>query len=70
MLRATTTTAVRAFKPVQVSAIARPYSTGKFNEKERAEEEIYFRKKEQEEIAKLREALAKAEKQIEDLKKN
>lgn len=46
MLRTTTTAAVRAFKPVQVSAIPRrAYSEDAFKKKETAEEAKYFRQK-------------------------
>ncbi|KAF9087346.1 hypothetical protein BGX29_000871 [Mortierella sp. GBA35] len=70
MLRTTTTTAVRAFKPVQAAAAARcGYSSNTFSDKEKAEEAKYIRAKEQELIKKLREELARKEKEIEDLKK-
>ncbi|KAF9321042.1 hypothetical protein BG000_010589 [Podila horticola] len=70
MLRTTTVAAVRAFKPVQVSAIPRrAYSEDAFKKKETAEEAKYFRQKEAEEIKKLREALAAKEKEIAALKK-
>ncbi|KAF9178940.1 hypothetical protein BGZ51_007357 [Haplosporangium sp. Z 767] len=69
MLRTTTTAAVRAFKPVQASAIARRnYSESSFSQKEKAEEAKYIRSKEQETIKKLREELAKKEKEVQDLK--
>lgn len=46
MLRTTTVAAVRAFKPVQVSAIPRrAYSEDAFKKKETAEEAKYFRAK-------------------------
>ena len=45
MLRTTTATAVRAFKPIQVSVIARRNYTNKFSEKEQAEEAQYIRAK-------------------------
>jgi hypothetical protein len=46
MLRTTTVAAVRAFKPVQVSAIPRrAYSEDAFKKKETAEEAKYFRQK-------------------------
>lgn len=46
MLRTTTAAAVRAFKPVQVSAIPRrAYSEDAFKKKETAEEAKYFRAK-------------------------
>ncbi|KAG0046398.1 hypothetical protein BGZ83_008433 [Gryganskiella cystojenkinii] len=69
MLRATTTSAVRAFKPVQVSAIARRNYSDAFNKKEKAAEEQYVRAKEAEQIKHLREELAKKEKEIAELKK-
>ncbi|KAG0363925.1 hypothetical protein BGZ54_007959 [Gamsiella multidivaricata] len=71
MLRTTTTAAVRAFKPAQVSAIPRRnYSDGAFSDKERAEEAKYIRAKEAEQIKKLKEQLAQREKEIAELKKN
>ncbi|KAF9151760.1 hypothetical protein BG015_006246 [Linnemannia schmuckeri] len=72
MLRTiTTTNAVRAFKPVQAATAARrAYSATGFDNKEKAEEAKYIRAKEQEQIKKLREELARKEKEIEDLKKN
>ncbi|KAK3838548.1 MAG: hypothetical protein JOS17DRAFT_730473 [Linnemannia elongata] len=71
MLRTiTATNAVRTFKPVQAATAARrAYSTG-FDNKEKAEEAKYIRAKEHEQIKKLREELARKEKEIEDLKKN
>ncbi|KAF8944499.1 hypothetical protein BGZ47_004157 [Haplosporangium gracile] len=71
MLRTiTTTNAVRTFKPVQATtAVRRAYSTG-FDNKEKAEEARYIRAKEQEQIKKLKEELARKDKEIEDLKKN
>ncbi|KAF9357579.1 hypothetical protein BGX26_003475 [Mortierella sp. AD094] len=70
MLRTTTTTAVRAFKPIQISAVARRnYTTDSFKEKETAEEAKYIRAKEAEQIKTLKETLAKKEKEIEELKK-
>ncbi|KAG9072514.1 hypothetical protein KI688_000285 [Linnemannia hyalina] len=69
MLRTiTATNAVRTFKPVQAATAARAYSTG-FDSKEKAEEARYIRAKEQEQIKKLKEELARKEKEIEDLKK-
>ncbi|KAF9114732.1 hypothetical protein BGX27_009956 [Mortierella sp. AM989] len=68
MLRTTTATAVRAFKPIQVSAIARRNYTNKFSEKEQAEEAQYIRAKEAEQIKHLKEILAAKEKEIEELK--
>ncbi|KAK3825902.1 MAG: hypothetical protein J3Q66DRAFT_328886 [Benniella sp.] len=71
MLRITTSAAVRTLKPVQVAAVApRAYTTtGKFSEKEQAEETKYIRAKEAEQIKKLKEELAKREQEIADLKK-
>ncbi|KAF9114731.1 hypothetical protein BGX27_009955 [Mortierella sp. AM989] len=67
MLRITTTTAVRTFKPTQVSVAAcRNYTD--FAEKERAEEAKYIRAKDAEQIKKLREKIAQAEKQVEEIK--
>jgi len=45
MLRTTTIAAVRAFKPVQVSAIARRNYSEAFNKKEKAAEDQYVRQK-------------------------
>ncbi|KAF9927056.1 hypothetical protein FBU30_003518 [Linnemannia zychae] len=66
-----TSSAVRTVrKPVQVAAVARSYSTAStLSDKERAEEAQYIRQKEQEQIKKLREELARKEKEIEELKK-
>ncbi|KAG0045389.1 hypothetical protein BGZ83_009406 [Gryganskiella cystojenkinii] len=49
-------------------ASTRSYSEA-FKRKEKAQEEVYYRQKEQEEIKKLRESLAKAEKEAAELKK-
>ncbi|GJJ68750.1 ATPase inhibitor, mitochondrial [Entomortierella parvispora] len=70
MLRTTSTAAVRAFKPVQVSAIARRNYSDTFNKREKAAEDQYARQKEAEQIKQLKEALAKKEKEIEELKKS
>ncbi|KAF9909168.1 hypothetical protein BX616_011282 [Lobosporangium transversale] len=70
MLRTTTTTAVRVFKPVQVSTVARRMYSNTFSDKERAEENQYIRQKEAEQIKKLKEQLAQKEKEIAELKKN
>ncbi|KAG0306051.1 hypothetical protein BGZ98_003038 [Dissophora globulifera] len=69
MLRTTTTAAVRAFKPVQVSAVARRNYSDKFGDKEKAEEAQYIRAKEAEQTKKLKQELAKKEKELADLKK-
>lgn len=45
MLRTTTTAAVRAFKPVQVSSIARRNYSDAFGKKEKAAEDLYVREK-------------------------
>ncbi|KAF9946021.1 hypothetical protein BGZ70_003450 [Mortierella alpina] len=68
MLRTTTTTALRTFKPAQVSAV-RAYSGKALSDKETAEENRYAHAREQEQIKQLKEALAKKEKEIEELKK-
>ncbi|KAF9433922.1 hypothetical protein BGZ76_008808 [Entomortierella beljakovae] len=67
MLRTTTTATVRAFRPVQVSAVARRCYTNKFSEKELAEEAQFIRAREAEK-AKIQEQLAQKEKEIADLK--
>ncbi|KAF9951791.1 hypothetical protein BGZ70_000857 [Mortierella alpina] len=72
MLRVTTASAVRAvsaFKPAaRYSPVAiRSYSEA-FKKKEKAQEEVFFRQREQEEIKKLREALAKKELEAEELR--
>ncbi|KAG0205836.1 hypothetical protein BGX28_002616 [Mortierella sp. GBA30] len=80
MLRTTTTAAVRAFKPVQVSAITRrAYSSKPLDDRESAAENRYIREKarfccdpmtrEAEQIKKLKEEIAKKNKEIEELKK-
>lgn len=71
MLRTTTTATVRAFKLVQVSAVARRNytTTEKFHEKEKADEDQYIRAKEAEQTKKLKEQLAAKEREIADLKK-
>ncbi|KAF9995824.1 hypothetical protein BGZ65_008556 [Modicella reniformis] len=69
MLRTTSTAAIRAFRPVQLSAVTRRHNTtGSFSEKEKAEEAKYIRAKEAEQIKKLREELAKKQKEVDDLK--
>ncbi|KAI1320403.1 hypothetical protein EDD11_001206 [Mortierella claussenii] len=70
MLRTTTTTAVRIFKPVQVAAVARRNYTNSFSDKEKAEEAKYIRAKEAEQIKKLKEQLAAKEKELADLRKS
>ncbi|KAF9910772.1 hypothetical protein EC991_005489 [Linnemannia zychae] len=71
MLRTiTSTSAVRTFKPVQVAAAARRSYSNTFGDKEKAEEAKYIRQKEAEQIKKLREELARKEKEIEELKKS
>ncbi|KAF8955583.1 hypothetical protein BGZ46_002606 [Entomortierella lignicola] len=70
MLRTTTVSALRAFKPVQVSALARRNYNTTFSDKEKAEEAKYIRTKEAEQLKKLKETLAEKEKEIEELKKN
>ncbi|KAG0001179.1 hypothetical protein BGZ80_001930 [Entomortierella chlamydospora] len=59
MLRTTTTAAVRAFKPVQFSVVARRNYTDKFKEKETAEEAKYIRTKEAEREKALKEKALK-----------
>ncbi|KAG0284940.1 hypothetical protein BGZ96_010745 [Linnemannia gamsii] len=72
MLRTiTATNAVRTFKPVQAATAARrAYTTSSFEGKEKAEEIKYIRAKEQEQMKKLKEELARKEKEIEELKKS
>ncbi|KAF9958713.1 hypothetical protein BGZ72_011080 [Mortierella alpina] len=73
MLRVTaasTVRAVSAFKPAaRFSPVAiRSYSEA-FKKKEKAQEEVFFRQREEQEIKKLRETLAKKEKEAEELRK-
>ncbi|KAF9929607.1 hypothetical protein BGZ75_010111 [Mortierella antarctica] len=73
MLRVTTASAIRAvsaFRPAtRYSPVAiRSYSEA-FKKKEKAQEEVFFRQREEQEIKKLREALAKKEKEAEELRK-
>ncbi|KAG0236292.1 hypothetical protein BGW42_003704 [Actinomortierella wolfii] len=56
-----------AAKPVQVSYIARRAYSSKFDEREKAQEEMYIREKEKEQIKKLQEKLAELEKRLEQV---
>ncbi|KAF9163332.1 hypothetical protein DFQ27_007334 [Actinomortierella ambigua] len=56
-------------KPVQVSIIARRAYSGKFDEREKAQEDMYIRKKEQEQLKKLQEKLAELEKRMNEVDK-
>ncbi|KAF9579177.1 hypothetical protein BGW38_004663 [Lunasporangiospora selenospora] len=60
---------VRSQLPLSAIASRRAYTDGAFGKKERAEEEVYARTKEAEQIKQLREALAKKEREVDDLKK-
>ncbi|KAF9409317.1 hypothetical protein BGZ94_001997 [Podila epigama] len=72
MLRIVTQISVRTLRPQRASSamVLRAYSTeGMFKQKEKAAEDIYIRAKEAEQVKALKEKLAKAEKELDILKK-
>ncbi|KAF9287058.1 hypothetical protein BGZ68_002272 [Mortierella alpina] len=74
MLRVTTASAVRAVCAIKPAARCSPvairsYAEDAFKRKEKAQEEVFFRQREEQEIKKLRETLAKKEKEAEELRK-
>ncbi|KAF9970482.1 hypothetical protein BGZ73_006808 [Actinomortierella ambigua] len=57
-------------KPVQVSFVARRAFSSKFDEREKAQEDMYIREKEREQLKKLQEKLAELEKRLDEVHKN
>ncbi|KAJ2845020.1 hypothetical protein IWW36_004955 [Coemansia brasiliensis] len=70
MLRTVFARNIRMISSTRAAGMQLRLYSDKFQERETASENMYIRKKEEEELKALREKLAQVEKQVDDLKKH